>query len=660
MTAPPDKPKTFQGDLHNLPAALAPLVAKPNWVLWRWEWKKNKWDKPPYQPNGEYASSTDPRTWSTYDEVVAALDRSNGHFDGIGFMLDDSIGALDIDDCRNSENGLLDPWSDQLVGRSASYAEVTVSGGGIRIIGTVEGAKLHKKLPVANGVSCEIYRKPDGRYITVSGLPLPESAPRLANIDAPIDEVFAELSSRRGDDGPSAAESERGSASEAKTFNISPIEPDDPRFAGFGADWMELATKGTGPRGFKEKYNGDRSRAAVAFAGQCLRHGLSDDVIASTLMQWKIGDHVRDQFDVERALRRTIAKAHEYHEDSKLYAMNEKHCVLPVGGKTRVATWGDDPDFPGHKTIVMFSSLADFKALHDKYRHSYVRGGETVVVKLGAWWVGNPGRRQYDGGMKFAPTCNEDVFNGNTLNLWNGFAVAARKPEGKSGAAGCNLLLEHGRKIICSGDEEHYNYLIKREAFIVQRRTRSEIAVGLQTKKEGTGKGLWSRAFNRLLGTHAMEIQKPEHVVGKHNRHLETMLRITADEALFALSPLHRNALYNSITEPRITIEPKFIDAYPADNHLNIDIISNSDHFRPVSGSARRFFVPTVSQDKESNHEYFAAILKQLSDGGYEALLYHLLYEVDIRGFNVRAVPKTAALAEQAAYSRKGVDLLVA
>ena len=48
-----------------------------------------------------------------------------------------------------------------------------------------------------------------------------------------------------------------------------------------------------------------------------------------------------------------------------------------------------------------------------------------------------------------------------------------------------------------------------------------------------------------------------------------------------------------------------------------------------------------------------------IDDGGYEALLYHLLHEIDIKDFNVRDVPKTAALAEQAAYSRKGLDLLV-
>jgi hypothetical protein len=53
-------------------------------------------------------------------------------------------------------------------------------------------------------------------------------------------------------------------------------------------------------------------------------------------------------------------------------------------------------------------------------------------------------------------------------------------------------------------------------------------------------------------------------------------------------------------------------------------------------------------------------IIAQLEDdGGYEALLYHLLHEIEIKDFNVRAVPKTAMLLEQAEYSRRGVDLLV-
>ena len=36
-----------------------------------------------------------------------------------------------------------------------------------------------------------------------------------------------------------------------------------------------------------------------------------------------------------------------------------------------------------------------------------------------------------------------------------------------------------------------------------------------------------------MYGVHAMQLEKPEHVMGKHNKHLEQMLRLTADEALF-------------------------------------------------------------------------------------------------------------------------------
>jgi hypothetical protein len=57
--------------------------------------------------------------------------------------------------------------------------------------------------------------------------------------------------------------------------------------------------------------------------------------------------------------------------------------------------------------------------------------------------------------------------------------------------------------------------------------------------------------------------------------------------------------------------------------------------------------------------EYFGKIEAQLQDGGYEALLYHLQHEIDLRDFDVRKVPKTEGLAEQARYSRKGVDALV-
>jgi Bifunctional DNA primase/polymerase, N-terminal/Family of unknown function (DUF5906) len=344
--------------------------------------------------------------------------------------------------------------------------------------------------------------------------------------------------------------------------------------------------------------------------------------------------------------------------------MNEKFCVLPVGGKTRVITFADDPDFPGHTGIAWASPLSEFKSLHNKYRVTVTitnKKGEKETEKIGrgAWWAAHEKRRQYDKGMKFMPTRDEPVVN-DTLNLWTGFAVKPIKPEGRSGAAGCNLFLDHALNIICSGNEEHFEYLMHREAFIAQKRTRSEVGLVLLTEQEGTGKGTFVRARNRLYGAHAMQITRPEHVTGKHNVHLEKLLCLTCDEATFAGDPRHRNVLFGLITEPTIPIEPKFVDAYAAPNHLNLDILTNSLHAVQTSGRGRRYLIPKVSEERAKDLPYFEAIDKQLwNDGGHEALLYHLLHERDITDFNPRDVPMTEGAAEQAEYSRRGVDLLV-
>ena len=92
-----------------------------------------------------------------------------------------------------------------------------------------------------------------------------------------------------------------------------------------------------------------------------------------------------------------------------------------------------------------------------------------------------------------------------------------------------------------------------------------------------------------------MQVNKPTHVVGKFNPHLETLLRLTADEALFVGNHEHRNALFSLITENKLTIEPKFMGAYNAANYLNITLTSNAKHIILAGENARRFFIPTVS-----------------------------------------------------------------
>jgi hypothetical protein len=193
--------------------------------------------------------------------------------------------------------------------------------------------------------------------------------------------------------------------------------------------------------------------------------------------------------------------------DPDLEMMNSRHAVLPLGGMkatTLVATWGDDPDFPGRQTIFRAQSFQDFKNLHSNKRKTVTVKDEddkptTKRVPIGAWWLNQTQRRQYDGGRRFMPQYEKEVV-GDTLNMFEGFAVQARKPEGRSGESGCQKFLDHGFKIMCSGNEEHWDYLLKREAWIIQNRQRCEIAAVYRTIDEGSGKGFWCNHLGHLYG----------------------------------------------------------------------------------------------------------------------------------------------------------------
>ena len=122
-------------------------------------------------------------------------------------------------------------------------------------------------------------------------------------------------------------------------------------------------------------------------------------------------------------------------------------------------------------------------------------------------------------------------------------------------------------------------------------------------------------------------------------------MRLTADEALFVGNPEHRNALFGLITEPTLTIEPKGCGLYKA-SQLSQTCRSPATPTTSCRSAVRRDVSSSQPYRPRANRifEYFAGLQAELDNGGYEALLYHLLHEVDLTDFNVRKVPQTEAL----------------
>ena len=108
------KPTTYQADLAKLPRALAPLIERPQWAVWRWTQQDNgRWQKPPFMATEpeRHASTKDPGTWSDYATALAAVQA--GHADGITYVLteDDPFAAIDLDHCRDVSTDSIDVWA---------------------------------------------------------------------------------------------------------------------------------------------------------------------------------------------------------------------------------------------------------------------------------------------------------------------------------------------------------------------------------------------------------------------------------------------------------------------------------------------------------------------------------------------------------------------
>jgi hypothetical protein len=100
------------------------------WVCWRYEWQagRAKPAKVPVSPTtGRNASTTDPETWSSFEEAATAEPG------GVGFVSTDRDPFLFLDLDGVIQDGEVAEWAAEIVDRLGSYTEISPSGTGLRI-----------------------------------------------------------------------------------------------------------------------------------------------------------------------------------------------------------------------------------------------------------------------------------------------------------------------------------------------------------------------------------------------------------------------------------------------------------------------------------------------------------------------------------------------
>jgi hypothetical protein len=219
------------------------LRDKPRWVLWKLETRGSKPTKIPKQPSGSNASASDENTWSTFDEVCAALDKNPSSFSGIGFVLNgDGIVGIDYDKCI--VEGEISPEELE------SYTEFSPSEIGLH---TFVRGQLPEQSSNRKG-KFEVYET--GRFFTVTGN---HYWPSPLTIEAKQEqlEVFAEK--------------HLGTKGQGKVVPLSPTKPANNSRV---AEIIEAASKGVAKKKFTRLFTqGDfTGYASASEAVQGLLH----------------------------------------------------------------------------------------------------------------------------------------------------------------------------------------------------------------------------------------------------------------------------------------------------------------------------------------------------------------------------------------------------
>lgn len=275
-------------------------------------------------------------------------------------------------------------------------------------------------------------------------------------------------------------------------------------------------------------------------------------------------------------------------------------------------------------TAFELDSRSSFKAFHE---NDFFINSQGKNQNKATFWLKHPQRRTFEN-IVFNPQKPGDY--DDNYNIFKGFAI-------KPIQGCCDLYWQHILEVICSNNKEHYEYVRKWMACVVQKPTLLATALVLRGL-QGTGKSKFAEYFGLLFGPYFLTVTNLEHITGKFNSHLKYAYLIYANEAIWGGSKKEVGALKALITDPTIIIEGKGKDAIQVENCRHLVVSSNEDWAVPMDLDDRRFFALNVSSHRKEDMTYFQKLDLQMRRGGLESLLHDLLCE-DLATFDPRIMP---------------------
>jgi hypothetical protein len=227
----------------------------------------------------------------------------------------------------------------------------------------------------------------------------------------------------------------------------------------------------------------------------------------------------------------------------------------------------------------------------------------------------------------------------DTLNLWIGSTILPKQGSWLT-------VMQFLRDVICSGDQNAYEYLIHYIAHAIQKPEEKPGIMVVLLGGEGIGKGTVEQILRRIFSATTLLVSDVNSVVGRFNAVLERSYIVYMDEAVFKGDIRLTERLKSFVTSQHIQIEEKHQPERSIESYHRFFSASNAKHFAQIDPDNRRMFYLKVSEQFKGNTRYWDNLYAAMSNGEMEAMAYDMM-QIDLSSFHIRNRPESSELLIQ-------------
>jgi len=570
--------------------------------------RPGKTDKITVHPlTGKAHDAHDPSIWLSYTDAQVSVATGVGHGVGIVLTERDPLFAIDLDRCK-LEDGSWSPLATQLCQYFAgAYQEVSYSGEGLHIIGSVSQLPEHRTRDV-HDAGIETYTKL--RFIALTGTGATGSMTHLC------DQQFQWLIQSYFPPGASVTPSE---------WSTGP----DPAWRG-PTDDQELIDRMLASR--SNPFSNSIPLSDL-WAGICDADGQSeaDAALVSHLSFWT----GRDCDRIDRLFRMSGLMRDKWDRSAgqgKTYGQ----LTISKFGRSSTAVYGDTPNADPPRTVPG----------PDEPTGQYRGGGQILTIQ---------GQQEYFKGCVYVRSCHkvfmpdgdlveqgqfdnwlggyefmiEEGNSKGTKSAWEAFARSRSftfpkahdccfRPECPPGA----LIYEEGRMLVNTympliteikvgdptrflnhlhlmlPDPTDYEIMLSYMAAIVQHPGIKFQWCPLLIGMEGNGKSMIIRALSHAIGSRYTHLPNAQDLSNKFNSWLQGKLLIGIEEVYTSDRADLIETLKPMITNDRIEIQGKGQNQQTGDNRANFILCSNHKDAIRKTGTDRRYAIFYTGQQE--------------------------------------------------------------